>query len=129
MATSKTLSFKGLSVAGTNYTKHLSESASITLTEVTDTIDDGQTLTAAYDLECEVVVYETNIGTDSNIYTNAAAEPVLSNVVFQGVAGAAEVTVSNVIVNATKVYDNNRIGYKLFFTKRGVAIDSIITDN
>lgn len=125
----KSLVFKGLSVNTENYSKHLSESASINMTEVTDTVDDGQTLVAKYDLDFEVVVYDSNIATDTNIYTNAAAAPVLATIAFQGVAGAATVTATNIIVNATKVYDNNRIGFKLFGSKSGVAIGDLTTDS
>lgn len=122
----KPLVFQGVSINGVNYTQHLVEDVSVEVTENTTMIDDGQTIVDSYDVAFNFKVYDTNVASDSNIYTNASATPVKSNVVFQGTTGAATLTVSATIVNAKHDFGGNRVAWNLFGTKRGVSLANTI---
>lgn len=118
MAVTKTLIFNGVTISGVPYTTHLIDSAEVTVEPVTDTIDDGQTLTSAWDVSFAVKVYDSNVPNNANIYTNSANSPVKTTVVFDGAPGGATLTVTNVIVNATPQFDENRVSFLLTGTKR-----------
>lgn len=118
MAITKTLIFNGVKVNNVAYTFHLVDSAEVTVEPVTDTIDDGQSLTSAYDVSFAFKIYDDDIRQNADIYTNTANTPVKTTVSFDGAPGGATLTVTNVIVNATPQFDENRVSYLLTGTKR-----------
>jgi hypothetical protein len=118
MAITKTLIFNGVKVNNVAYTFHLVDSAEVTVEPVTDTIDDGQTLTSSWDVSFAFKVYDDGVLTNGDIYTNSANTPVKTTVSFDGAPGGATLTVTNVIVNATPQFDENRVSYLLTGTKR-----------
>ena len=88
MAITKTLTFSGINVGqAVDYDLHLMENAEITIEQVSDMIDDGQTLVAAYDVSFSVDLYDDTVLSDSNIYFDASQDPVKSNITFNGVSG------------------------------------------
>lgn len=110
----------------TNYDLHLTDSASVTVTPITDMVDDGQTLVSGYDVAFTVTVYNTSLLSDGNVYTNAALSPTSAKIVFDGVNGATSLNVDNVIINGSRVFDGNRMGITVQGSKRGVAIDDVV---
>jgi hypothetical protein len=130
MAITKTLTFSGINVGqAVDYDLHLMENAEITIEQVTDMVDDGQTLVAAYDVSFSVDVYDDALLTDSNIYVDASQDPVKSNITFVGVSGASNVALTDIIINGNKKYDQNRIAVTLSGTKRAVALSNVTTDS
>jgi hypothetical protein len=128
MAITKTLIFNGVTINGTAYTFHLVDSAEVTVEPVTDTIDDGQTLTSAWDVSFAFKVYDDAVTTDTDIYTNASNTPVKAPYVrFDGAPGGATLNITNVIVNATPQFDENRVSYLLTGTKRVTTQADTIT--
>jgi hypothetical protein len=134
MAITKTLVFEkfGTSASGsasgyTNYDIHLTESAEVTLTPVIDTVDDGQSLVSAYDVNFSVTVYNTDVLTDGNVYADAATTPSKGRISFWGTTGAANVIVDGVIINANRTFDGNRTGVQLTGTKRTTNVDLAVT--
>lgn len=118
MAITKTLIFNGVTINSTPYTFHLVDSAEVTVEPVTDTIDDGQTLTSAWDVSFSFKIYDADVAANADIYSDSANVPVKTTVVFDGAPGGATLTVSDVIVNATPQFDENRVSYLLSGTKR-----------
>jgi len=130
MAITKTLTFSGINVGqAVDYDLHLMENAEITIEQVTDMVDDGQTLVAAYDVSFSVDVYDDALLSDSNIYVDASQDPVKSNIRFVGVSGASNVTINDIIINGSKKYDQNRVAVTLSGTKRAVSLSNVTTES
>lgn len=126
MAATKTLIFTGISIGGTPYDKHLMEGAEVTLEPQTTMIDDGQTLIDSYDVTFQVDLYESDVLSNANVNKDAGVDPTKTTVVFTGATGAQTLTISNVIVNATYNFENNRTAVRLTGSKRAVSIANAI---
>lgn len=124
MSATKTLVFRGVQMSNatgalTNtYTLHDTESATVTVTKVNDTVDNNQMLVSAYDVTFVVKVYESNITTDPFVYKDTAQTPVLSQIGFPGATGGQTLNVENVIVNLSPDFDGTRFGWTLEGSKR-----------
>ena len=129
MAITRTLTFSGINVNGVDYTEHLQENAEITIEPVVDLVDDGQTLPAAYDLSFSVDVYDDALLTDGNVYTDSTTSPLKCSLTFNGVAGGGNIAISNVIINGSKKYDQNRLAVTLSGTKRTTSLANASTDS
>jgi hypothetical protein len=129
MAATKSLIFTGVKVNDADFSLHLMEGAEVTIEEVTDMVDDGQTLVSAYDVTFSVDVYDDAPLTDSNINTNTAQEPVRSNVTFTGAPGSATLTITNVYVNGIRNYENNRSAIRLTGSKRTTSLSTAVTES
>lgn len=129
MAITKTLIFDKVTVGTTDYTLHLSENAEVTIEPLTDVVDDGQTLVSAYDVSFSVDVYDTDTLSASDIYKDATTSPTKTNIVFSGAGSAATLTITNVIVNAIKKFDGNRLAVNLSGTKRAVTLANAVADS
>ena len=130
MAITKTLTFSGINVGqAVDYDLHLMENAEITIEQVSDLVDDGQTLVAAYDVSFSVDVYDDALLSDSNIYVDASQDPVKSNIRFVGVSGGSNVTITDIIINGSKKFDQNRVAVTLSGTKRAVSLSNVTTES
>jgi len=130
MAITKTLTFSGINVGqAVDYDLHLMENAEITIEQVTDMVDDGQTLVAAYDVSFSVDVYDDALLSDSNIYFDASQDPVKSNITFNGVSGGSNVAITDIIINGSKKFDQNRVAVTLTGTKRAVSLSNVTTES
>jgi hypothetical protein len=135
MAITKTLIFTGVEITEpttptptvTDYSLHLVDSAEVTVEPVNDTIDDGQTLTAAWDVSFSFKIYDDAITTNGGIYKDATATPVKVQIRFTGASGGATLTVTNVICNATPQFDENRVSYLITGTKRVTTLANAVT--
>ena len=128
MAITRTLTFTGVNINGVDYSEHLQESAEITIEPVTDLVDDGQTLPSAYDVSFAVDVYDDALLSDTNVYTDSTTSPIKTNIVFTGISGGTNVTVPDVIINASKKYDQNRLAVTLSGTKRAVSLSTAVDE-
>lgn len=130
MAITKTLTFSGINVGqAIDYDLHLMENAEITIEQVSDMIDDGQTLVAAYDVSFSVDLYDDTVLSDSNIYFDASQDPVKSNITFNGVSGGFNVAITDIIINGSKKFDQNRVAVTLTGTKRAVSLSNVTTES
>lgn len=129
MAATKSLIFTGVKVNDADFSLHLMEGAEVSIEEVTDMVDDGQTLVSAYDISFSVDVYDDSPLTDSNVNTNTAQSPVKSNVTFTGAPGSATLLITNVIVNGIKNYENNRTSVRLTGSKRTTSLSTAVTES
>lgn len=129
MSATKSLIFTGIQVNGVDYSLHLMEGAEVSIEEVTDMVDDGQTLVSAYDVSFSVDVYDDAPLTDSNINTNTAQEPVRSDVTLVGAPGSATLTITNVYVNGIRNYENNRSAIRLTGSKRTTSLATAVTES
>jgi len=128
MSITKSLVFDKVSINGVDYTPHLSESAEVTVEPVEQTVRNGLTLVSAWDVSFSVDVLNDNVvNAASLVYTNTANTPVLTNVVFTGTTGAATLTISDVIVNATPNFEGERVAYTITGTKRTTTLPSTVT--
>lgn len=129
MAITKSLTFTGISINGVSYTPFLTESVEVTVEPVVDNVNNGQTLPSAYNMTFAVDIYNTNVLTDANIYTNTATTPVEINVAFTGGTGGQTITASNIIVSATKVFEAGRSAYRVSgsFIKTNLADTAVLT--
>jgi hypothetical protein len=122
MSITKSLTFSGININGVSYTPFLDESVEVTVEPIVDMVNNGQSLPSAYNVSFGVNIYNTNILTDSNVYTNTAAAPVLASVVFTGGTGGQTLTISNVIIHATQVFDAGRSAYRIGGSKRETSL-------
>lgn len=129
MAATKSLIFTGVAVNGIDYSLHLEEGAEVNIEEITDRVDDGQTLVSAYDVSFSVDVYDDAPLTDSNVNTNTAQAPVKADVTFTGAPGSATLLVTNVIVNGIRNYENNRSAIRLTGSKRTTSLANAVTES
>lgn len=132
MAITKPLVFTNIGIAdadGSNavfYPLHVSESATITVTPTTDTLDNGQSLGAFYDISFEAVSFNTNLYSDARVYTNTSAEPTLATIIFSGTTGAQTLNIGDVFINGSRAFDGNRTGTVISGTARGVDVNALI---
>lgn len=129
MAATKSLIYTGVAVNGIDYSLHLEEGAEVSIEEITDRVDDGQTLVSAYDVSFSVDVYDDAPLTDSNVNTNTASSPVKAEVKFKGAPGSATLTITNVIVNGIRNYENNRSAVRLTGSKRVTSLANAVTES
>ena len=133
MAITKPLVFTNIGIADANgsnvtyYPLHVSESATVTLTPVTDTVEDGQTLTASFDLAFEAVSFNTNLYSDARVYTNTTAEPTRATIILSGATGAQTLNIGGVYVTGNRVFDGNRTGIQITASKRAVSGDLLVS--
>lgn len=125
MAT-KPLIFEKVNVNGVDYSLHLVENAEVSIEELTDLVDDGQTLVSAYDVSFSVELYDSAVISDTNIYSNASNIPSKTWIKFEGATGGATLNITDVIVNVRPNFENNRASYVLTGTKRGVNANTIV---
>jgi hypothetical protein len=89
-------------------------------------VDAGLTLHAFYDLEVQVISFNTNLYNDNRVYTNTTAEPKYSTMFLSGATGAESLNIGQTLISATRVYDGNRTGIQLTCTKRAVSDDLLV---
>ena len=124
MAVTKTLIFSNITIANATggaantYPLHLTESATVTVTPVNDTVDDGQTLASAYDVSFSVSVYNTTLLSDPNVYADASTNPTLARIIFNPATGGQKLNVENVYINANRSFEGNRTAIVLTGSKR-----------
>jgi hypothetical protein len=128
MSITKSLVFDKVSINAVDYTPHLADSAEVTVEPVEQTVRNGQTLVSAWDVSFSVDLLDSNvINANSLVYTDASDEPALTNIVFGGTAGAASLTISNVIVNATPNFEGERVAFTITGTKRVTMLSDTVT--
>jgi hypothetical protein len=110
----------------TYYPLHVSESATVTVTPTSDVVDAGLTLNAFYDLEVQVVSFNTNLFSDARVYTNTTAEPTYATMFLAGATGAQTLNIGQTLISATRVYDGNRTGIQITCTKRAVSDELLV---
>lgn len=132
MAITRALIFTGITIeaagggAPETYDKHLVENAGVTLEAVTSAVEDNQTLTDYYDVEFQVDMYDDGPFTDARVYSNAAEEATRAMIKFNGATGATNLTLDEIYINATKVFDGQRWVTRLMGSKRAVQIDDAV---
>lgn len=132
MAITRALIFTGITIedAGggspTTYDKHLVENAGVNLEPVTTQVEDGQTLTDYYDVEFEVDLYDDGPLDDARVYSDAAQDATRARIKFNGSSGATDLTLDEIYINATKVFDGQRWITRLMGSKRAVNIDNTV---
>lgn len=126
MAITKSLTFTGINVNGVSYSPFLDESVEVTVEPIVDMVNNGQSLPSAFNLTFGVNIYNTNVGTDGNVYTNTEAAPKEINVVLTGGTGGQTLTMNGIIVHATKVFDAGRSAYRIGGSKRETNVQSIV---
>lgn len=129
MAITRTLIFTGATVNSVAITSHLVDSVEVTVEPVTDTVDDGQTLTAAWDVSFAFKAYDDGAPAIANVYKDATDNPVKINVAFDGAPGGVTLSITGVVVNATPQFDENRVSYLLTGTKRTTSLGTTVTLN
>ena len=138
MAITKSLVFQNVALAnadGTSQTTFelpITETLTITINPVTDTVGAGRTLPASYDVSCEGVrLLNTNVYNDFRVYgSNTAAEPVTARMIFRGVSGALNLNVGATIINGRRDYgDANRAGVVLSFTERVTNVEAFVIES
>jgi hypothetical protein len=133
MAITKPLVFTNIGIANadgsgvTYYPLHVSESATVTITPTTDTVDNGQTLASFYDIAFEAVSFNANLYSDARVYTNTTATPTLATIILSGNTGAQTLNIGSVYVTGNRVFDGNRTGIQITASKRAVSGDLLVT--
>lgn len=126
MAATKPLVFTGITIGGVAYDKHLAENAEITLEPTSTQVDDGQTKIDFYDVTFQCDLYNDTVLNDANV-NKSASDDAKTTLVFTGVDGGQTITISSIMVNATKTFDGNRMAIRLTGSKRAVSIANAIT--
>jgi hypothetical protein len=123
MAITKSLTFASVSINGVSYSPFLDESVEVTVEPIAEMVNNGQTLPSAYNVSFSVTVYNTNVDSDTNVYTNTATDPKLISMAFTGGTGGQTLTMSNVIVHGSQTFENGRAGYVLAGSQRVTNLD------
>jgi hypothetical protein len=138
MAITKSLVFQNVVIAnadGTSqvtYENPITETLTVSITPVTDTVGAGRTLPASYDVAVEGVrLLNTNVYNDARVYgSNTAAEAVLGRMIFRGVAGALNLNIGSTLINGRRDYgDANRAGVVLSFSERVTNVEAFIIES
>lgn len=124
MAITKALIFEKVTINGVDLTPHLADSAEVTVEAVNQTVINNQTLPSAYDVSFSVQVLDTDAAT--NAYVDTSSEPVLTDCVFAGVAGAATLNITNVFVTATPDFSGERVAFTLTGSKRVTTLPTTV---
>ena len=114
---------------GVDYSLHLQENAEIAIEPVTDLVDDGQTLPSAYDISFSVDVYDSNLMSDANVYTDSSTSPSKVWIEFVGVSGGQTLNIPDIFINGNKKYDQNRVAVTLSGTKRVTNVAAGIVES
>ena len=125
MAITKALIFEKVTINGVDLTPHLADSAEVTVEAVNQTVINNQTLPSAYDVSFSVQVLDSAAAT--NAYVDTSSEPVLTDCVFTGVAGAATLNITNVFVTATPDFSGERVAFTLTGSKRVTTLPTTVT--
>lgn len=135
MAITKSLVFSNVTLQNTTgaspttYDNHVVDTVEVTITPVSDTVKDGRTLDASYDISLTVGLLNTNILSDSRVYTDTAQEPVSARIVFNGATGARTLNIGNVYINGRKDYSGNRDVALLTATIRTTNVSATIIES
>lgn len=113
--------------SSSTYTLNIGESAEVTLTPVTSTVEDGQTLTDRYDVSFAINLYDADVLTDARVRVDAGAAIAKGTILFAGATGASDITVTDVIINGTRVFDQNRVAARLTGSKAAVTLAGAVT--
>jgi hypothetical protein len=113
----------------TTYDNHVVDTVEVTITPVTDTVKDGQTLSASYDVSVAVGFLNTNIMADPRVYTDTSQEPVLARIQFNGATGSRTLNIGNVYINGMKDYSGNRDVAMITATIRTTNVASVIIES
>ena len=124
MAITKALIFEKVTINGVDLTPHLADSAEVTVEAVNQTVINNQTLPSAYDVSFSVQVLDSAAAT--NAYVDTSSEPVLTDCVFTGVAGAATLNITNVFVTATPDFSGERVAFTLTGSKRVTTLPTTV---
>jgi hypothetical protein len=132
MAITTALIFTGITIEDAGggspetYDKNIVDEATVTLTPATSMVEDGQTFTDYYDVEYQVDMYDDGPLSDARVYSDASEDAIRAMIKFNGATGATDLTIDQNYINATKVFDGQRWKVRVFGSKRGVQIDSMI---
>lgn len=129
MSITKSLNFDKVLINNVDVSPHLSESAEVTIEPVDQMVRNNQTLPSAWDVSFSVDVLNDNVQNVNvvDVYTNSAAEPQLTNIVFEGVPGSTNLAIDNVIITATPNFEDERTAFTLTGTKRVTSLPTAIT--
>jgi hypothetical protein len=114
---------------GTNTTVYRfneTETAVITVTPETVTVDDGQTLPNQFRMEFTAKSYNANMLTDPRVYTNASATPQYCNLNLFGAPSAQNMNVLNVIVHGFQDFSGTRTSVTIGATKWAVGYNELV---
>lgn len=131
MAT-KTLIFKEVEIAdvggadSATFEKHLVDSAEVSLEPQETTVEDGQTLTDAYDASFSVGLYDSSVLADARVYTDASTDPQKADITFKGATGSSDIKLTGVYINGSRDFSGNRTQAMLRGSKRAVSLDSAV---
>lgn len=113
--------------ASNTYALTLTESVEITIEDVNDTIQDGQTLPAGYDVSVGFTTYNTSAQADPKLYgRDTSAEPTEARIIMNGATGSESLNIGNCIWNVRPTFDQNRKGFRITATKRVTNVDAFI---
>jgi hypothetical protein len=135
MAITKALVFSNVTLqtttggSPTTYENHVVDTVEVTVTPVTDTIRNGQTLAASFDVSLAVGVLNTLILEDSRVYRDTTQTPTLARIVFNGATGSRTLNIGNVILNGMKDYSGNRDVAMITATIRTTNVATVIIES
>lgn len=124
MSITKTLVFSNVAISNatgaltTYYPLHVTESAEVTIEQVTDSVGDNQTLASAYDVNFSVNVFNASILADPHVYKDTTQSPTLARMSFIAATGGQTLNIENVFINANRTFDGNRVAINLSGSKR-----------
>lgn len=133
MSITKPLIFQAVGVANAaggayvQYPLTVTDSAQVTITPVTDTLEDNQTLPSAFDVTAEIISFNSTLLSDAKVYTDTTTTPSAARLCFVGATGSQNININNVYITAHRVFDGNRTGIKLMASKRATSADLITT--
>lgn len=107
------------------YGLNLNEQQEINVEEVSDLVEDGQTLVSRYNVTFNIVTYDSDALDDARINVSSVESFDRAKLTFVAATGGRDLSIDHVIINGNRVYDQNRIAARLTGSKTGVDIDVV----
>jgi len=126
----QTIIYKGIQIGtGSVRGENIVESAEVTITPDESQIEDGQTVYNRYDITFAVNLYNDDVldpTEEPNVRTDCSSVATKTDITFSGAVGAADVKITDVIINGTKVFDQPRVAARLTGSKSAVTLDNTV---
>ena len=108
------------------YTTHAQEGREIQIETQDQQVDDGQTLIDAFDGSFNFLIFDTDVLSDPNVYTDASQSPKKARLTFKGADGVNDIMFESVIINGHRDFGTNRKGVRVRGSKRAAKQDDAV---
>ena len=115
--TGMTISDTGGTSNAVTYTLNPVDAREIVSELVEDVVDAGDTIIQMLNENVSIVTYDDAIFSDTRCQVGSTIPSTRARVVLVAASGALTITVNNVLPRVQRIFDRDRVGYQLKFSK------------